>query len=337
LPAPNTYDRFFRSVSAALDRPALRRVAGLIDEVAPDVVHLNQQVLEDGLEIVKATRECAVPLVTTVHIAHSASRLGARLGWLRDRVAERVAGGGRHPMIVVSQAAQRDLQARLSSGERPGERIRLVYNGIEPMPPITQERREEIRGEWGAQQDVPVIGVVGRIEEQKNPVFFVRVMEELGRRGIGFHAAWVGDGRLREDLQAELRRAGLADRVHIDGWRDDVAERLRAMDVFILPSRFEGLPFALQEAMLAGLPVCVAAADGMTEVIEHGVSGFLCEGEALPAWSDCLAELLASPERSGAMGAAAAAFARQHFSAQRMAEETARIYREAIEAERTVD
>ena len=72
------------------------------------------------------------------------------------------------------------------------------------------------------------------------------------------------------------KHLGIADFVKLDGWRDDVSSCLQGLDVFVMPSNFEGMPLALLEAMAAGLCCCVSDVDGMAEAIEHGFNGYLC-------------------------------------------------------------
>src|SRR6185436_14119986 len=96
---------------------------------------------------------------------------------------------------------------------------------------------------------------------------------ELRRRGKRVRLVWVGDGPLRRRVVKLACELGLGEAVLVHGWSDDVEGLLAGVDIFLLPSRFEGLPLALLEAMHAGLPVCVSDTDGLSEAVQDGVHG----------------------------------------------------------------
>lgn len=101
----NTYDRKSRLLGALADRKAVQMWFDLFSRVAPDVIHVNQQVLEDGLDVIVAARRTRQSMVVTTHVTHGARFLGARLGWLRDQIAERVMARSQARFVVVSAAA----------------------------------------------------------------------------------------------------------------------------------------------------------------------------------------------------------------------------------------
>ena len=102
-----------------------------------------------------------------------------------------------------------------------------------------------------------------------------------------------------------------------------------------MPSQFEGLPLGLLEAMGAGLCCFVSNIDGMSEVIEHGRTGFLCPVANVPAWSRQVADLVANRTLCAEIGNTAKQFARVHFSAERMAIDTLKVYETAMHGSET--
>ncbi len=182
-----------------------------------------------------------------------------------------------------------------------------------------------MRREYGIAPGAIVIGVIARIEQQKNPLFLCRLLAALPD---SVHVVWVGDGRLRPDLEREIAAQRLTRRFHLTGWRADATQFLAAMDVFVLPSLYEGLPLALLEAMSAGLPCVVSAVDGTRDAIETGHNGFLCPVNDTNAWIATLMPLVDSADLRRSTGAAAQASYRQHFSLDAMARRTIDVYEE---------
>lgn len=328
----NTYDRPFRQLGAIFDAGSVRLYRKLFERVDPDIIHINQQVLEDGLEIVRAARQSGLPFVLTTHVTHGASDLGARYGWLRDIVSKYVVARANCPIITVSSVSRQVLIKRLAGTQMSAESVKVVYNGVDTPRQISSAQRTALRNGWGVKDESPVMGVVGRIEAQKNPLFFARLVAALRTLHPEIKGVWIGDGQMREELMSAVGTLGIAENFYIDGWRDDVGDRLQALDVFVLPSKFEGLPFALQEAMHSGLPVCVAEVDGMGEVIEDGVSGYLCRPYDIGHWVERVQALLINTATRNLFGQRAREFAQAHFSMPAMGHATAEIYTQAIES-----
>jgi len=160
----------------------------------------------------------------------------------------RCATGG---LAVSARAAE----ALYGANWRFDPRWRLFSLGFEPFrEPVD---RAALRRELGIPEDALVVGHAGRFVEQKNHRFFVEIAAVLARTEPRSHFLLIGDGETRAATVAAVRAAGLEHRFHLTGTRTD-APRLMAgaMDAFLLPSLYEGLPFVLLEAQSAGLP-CV--------------------------------------------------------------------------------
>ncbi|MCL5776857.1 glycosyltransferase family 4 protein [Limibaculum sp. FT325] len=303
LPLTNTYQRRTRCLGASLDWRQQRRVQAFIEVYSPDIVHVNQQVAEDGLDLLLAARASGKPLISTIHITHSAKSLGARLGALRDFVAAGVLARVRPAVICVSDAAAAKLRARNGLYE-------LDISTVHPTVPSTNassliKARADARRQWAVSQDEIVVGAVGRIEDQKNPIFLLDAFSEAAKILPNLKFVWIGDGSLRTTLELRARKMGLGDRVIIDGWRDDARVRMAGFDIFAMPSRYEGLPLALLEAMHSGLAICASDADGIVEAVTDGRDGVICRVESTNAWCDALCRLARSSELRASLGEAA--------------------------------
>jgi glycosyltransferase involved in cell wall biosynthesis len=136
-------------------------------------------------------------------------------------------------------------------------RWKVVYCGIDLEPFRQPVDRAEVRRELNIPEDAFVLGHVGRFHEPKNHTFLIDIAAEVARREPNMRLLLVGDGPLRPQIEAKVACLGLTDKVIFAGFRSDVPRLMKgAMDLFVFPSRYEGLGLVLIEAQAAGLP-CV--------------------------------------------------------------------------------
>jgi len=140
-------------------------------------------------------------------------------------------------------------------------RVRVLYCGIDLDPFRQPIIKEDVRMELGIPLEAYVVGHVGRFEARKNHQFILHLADETLRRRPDIHFLLVGEGSLRLEIEARVKAMGLSDRIHFTGTRTDVPRIMRsAMDVFVFPSLWEGLPVAVIEAQAAGLPCLLSEA-----------------------------------------------------------------------------
>jgi glycosyltransferase involved in cell wall biosynthesis len=133
-------------------------------------------------------------------------------------------------------------------------RVRVLYCGIDLDPFRQPIIKEDVRRELGIPLEARVVGHVGRFEARKNHQFLLDIADETLKRRPDIHFLLVGEGSLRPEIEARVKAKGLSDRIHFTGTRTDVPRIMRsAMDVFVFPSLWEGLPVAVVEAQAAGL------------------------------------------------------------------------------------
>jgi glycosyltransferase involved in cell wall biosynthesis len=318
----NTYDRLLRCGGAALAAPTIARMAHHFRESGADVVHINKQNVEDGLDLLLAADRAGVPTVATVHIARGMAELGSLAGGIRDWVATRVLRRCRAHYITVARFCAEQLVACCKT--LAPDRVHPVWNGVAPAP---EASRAAVRAGWGCRDGDVVLGCVARLEAQKNPLF---ALDLLARLPGHVRLAWVGDGRLRADFERRVDELGLGDRVHLDGWRSDARQRMAGFDVFVIPSLYEGFPFAVLEAMAAGLPCVVSDADGTREALVDGETGWVCPPAELAAWAGPVEKLVHDAPLRERAGAAARRRWEAHFSLESMARGTAQVYEKVL-------
>jgi L-malate glycosyltransferase len=219
-------------------------------------------------------------------------------------------------------------------GEQRGMRCRwvLLQNGVDTehfkLPPADTQARAAL----GLDPRRPVVGTIGRLEDRKGHDQLLRAAGEMlaGANGRQPQLVIVGDGPLRESLAGQARTLGVADSVRFEGTVADVRPVLAAMDVFVLPSRAEGMSNALMEAMAAGRPVVATAVGGNTEVVTDGETGLLVPPANPAAIARAVDGLLGDPERASRLGTAARQFVTHHFGARARVAELERLYEERL-------
>lgn len=239
---------------------AVPRLARMLRRLRPDVVHVH--LLSAQLWGIPAARVARVPvIVSTEHSIMETSIEGRpKSEWLRRlylalerRVVE---------TIAVSDATARRLR---EWGVAPERRLTVINPPIDfTVRPDGAADRARIRRELGVPDDAVLIGSVGRLDPVKRHATLIRALGD--RLRDGWHLVVVGDGPLRDELEALARELGVAAAVHLTGPRGDVPALFEAMDVFASPSRDETFGMAIVEAVGSGLPVVYAqcpALDGL--------------------------------------------------------------------------
>ncbi|HEX4913091.1 MAG TPA: glycosyltransferase family 4 protein [Vicinamibacterales bacterium] len=221
--------------------------------------------------------------------------------------------------------------ASLAAGV-PGDRIELIPNGIDidQFKPASLVEKRALRREAGHDVHGPVILFVGYFSHDKQPrVLFDAWMKLLDHHHIDATVWFVGatksnyfevDERIADRMQDEAVARGRAGQLIFTGPVHEVQRYFRLADVFVLPSRREGLPVALMEAMACGLPCVASRLPGATDtLIDHGVSGLLVPPEDVDAFADAIAETLNDPARAAAMGGAARQVVLDRFASETIA------------------
>ena len=205
-------------------------------------------------------------------------------------------------MTAVS-AAVADSLVRDYGVERA--RVRVVPNGAEPPDEVAERPAvRRLREELGAGVLRPLWVCAGRLEEQKGQDVLLDALAEVRRRGLEFVAVLAGEGRRRAALEERARALGLEANVRFAGQVEDVGPLLAAADAVVLPSRWEGMPLVLLEALARGRPVVASAVGGVPEVVTDGEHARLVPPGDVAALAEGARGLPPPPRRGAAHGLA---------------------------------
>jgi lipopolysaccharide/colanic/teichoic acid biosynthesis glycosyltransferase/glycosyltransferase involved in cell wall biosynthesis len=289
----------------------------------PDVVHANST--KGGFLGRVAARLAGVRYV--VFTAHGFV-LGEEMGGMKRlalTAAEQIAGRLSDVIITVSEADR-----RIAVRHRVAEESRLVmiHNGVESPKSATLRPEASARAQLGG--DSMVIGTIANFYPTKGLGYLLRAAKYVSDRMPGARFIVIGDGELRRQLEATRRQLGIEATVSFLGWRTDVDELLSQLDLFVLASVKEGMPFALLEAMARGLPIVATAVGGIPEALDGGRAGVLVPPRNADALAEAILDLLRNEERAKTLGISAKERASCGFGIEAMVTATDRVYRSLL-------
>ena len=211
--------------------------------------------------------------------------------------------------VIVSANSVRDFYVDQIHAD-PGK-IDVVYNAVDWRAIAPSKSRDDMRASLGLARDSKVAGVIARLTEQKGHRFLFQAMTTPALADMQLLV--VGDGELRETLKAEVQDLGIAARVHFLGARRDLGDLLSAMDVFVMPSLWEGLPLSMILAMGAAVPVVVTEVAGIPEVVADGRTGWLVPAGNSLALATALVDVFRDRARTASIALAAKEFVLPRF------------------------
>lgn len=315
-----------RKVASRVNVEAIGTLARMIREASPriDVVHAHSAIggaVARLAVLVAGLWGCRPAVVYTPHgFAFLDGSPARRRGFL---AVERILGLTTDRVIGVSPT-----EAEVAWRRRvvPRERAVAIPNGIDPTTMPTSADGVRARAEEGWDTS-PVVMTVARMTPQKDPSTWLRVAARIAASRSDVRFVWVWGGETAQEVRDEAHRLGIADRVDFVGYRPDARRLVAGANVFLLTSRFEGLPYSLIEALAVGVPVVATDVTGTRDVVRHGVTGLLSPAGDVEGLASHVLSMLRDPKRAAALATAGREDVVQRFSMDTMVEATARVYR----------
>ena len=307
--------------------PGLRDPGGVaaiyryLREVRPDIVHTF--LLTASLYGRAAAMAARVPIVIGTEV-----NIYEHKQW-HHALAERVLMAGTDAVAVSAESVRQFYVKQV--GADPS-RVRVVYNAVDFASLGTSAARDVLRQRLGLPVDACVAGVIARLTDQKGHTYLLDAVARTPALAH-LHVLVVGDGPLRASLEGRSAQLGLAGRVHFLGSRRDLGDLLSVMDLFVLPSLWEGLPLSLVLAMGAALPVVATAVAGVPEVVQHDATGLLVPPSDVAALAAALARLTASSEDRQRLGAAGRASVLPRFGVDQYIRAVSSMYEDLLAGE----
>ena len=293
----------------------VRALRGLIRDRGYRVVHAHLPSAGVGARI--AVRRLPQPRPAVVYTEHNT--------WDRYRAATRRMNAATFGINDAVIAVSRGVADSISADR--GVPVTVIPNGVDAERlRLGALSREEARAELGLPSEGLVVGTVGGITAKKGHSSLVRA----AARVPGATFVFVGLPIDAEPVLELIRRAGLESRIVLAGYRPDAFRLMRAFDVYCLPSRFEGMPVSLLEAMALGVAPVATSVGGVPEMVTRGEDALLVPPDEPEALAEAVRSLLEDEERRSSMGKRAAETA-ERFGLESMVRRTEEVYLQALE------
>jgi len=322
-----------RNINPLKDAFTLVSLVALFLRERPAIVHLNSS-KTGGLGGAAATIARLLTLSNyprIVFTVHGWAFREPRPFWQRCLIAagEWLASLSHDRVILISTEDHRAAGRFI-----PARKLALIFNGIDPPPPLPRGDARTLLGERIGEAvalDTILIGSVAELTQNKGIGVLIEAAAILAK--INPAKPWrivvVGEGEERTRLEAAIARAGLNDSIFLVGFLPDASRIASAFDIFVLPSLKEGLPYAVMEAMAAGVPVVASRVGGILDLIRDQKSGILVPAGDPEALADAIANLIAHPGTRRMLADTARQRIRSEFTIAEMMRQTIGLYTNA--------
>ncbi len=291
---------FVRSPVSPNNLVAYRKLKALLTKEHYDLIHVHTP-MAAWLGRLAAKRTKQGPVLYTAHGFHFYK--GAPWPyWLFYYPAEQLAARWTDGLIVMNSEDHEQAQ---KMGFKPGENLFFVHGvgvDLEQFSPVPKSRAS-VREELGLGDQDVVVTCVAEFTPTKNHAFLLAAWSRVTRDEPRAHLLLAGEGQLKKIMERKIEMESIPN-VHFLGFRRDVPRLLQSADIFVLPSRREGLPRSIMEAMAAGKPVVATDVRGSRDLVENGVTGILVKLSDVVGLAQAILQLVHDPELRLRMGKA---------------------------------
>ena len=235
------------------------------------------------------------------------------------------------PSVLRSVANSNWVAEQAEASGAAREKLAVVYEGVEIPGPIASEEKGKAREFWKVAEDEPLIGCVGVLSWDKGHEYVIRALVDVRKQFPRCKLLLAGGGPSLSQLRTLAEKLGLGDGVIFAGFVKDIASVYRALDVFVFPSLFEGLGTSLLAAMANGVPSVTFFGCALGEIVENEKTGIQVEAKNSEQIAEAIVRLLSNRQFAEQMGKEGRRSIAAKFSADRMVDETVRLYRKVLD------
>ncbi len=279
-----------------------------------DIIHAQTRITQVmGSCLSKMTKR---PFVSTCH------------GFFKPRFSRKMFPCWGNAAVAISTAVQKHLRDDFKIA---GERVRLIPSGIDIQmyAPADEDQKRQLRHKYDL-GEAPVLGIIARLSDVKGQDVLIDAMTKIREQVPDVKLIMAGEGKMEPALRGMVKRLGLEQTVFFYPLTYKVSEILPVLDIFVMPSRQEGLGLSIMEAQASGVPVVASRVGGIPSLIESGKTGFLVEPEDPAALAQTILGALRDKGRLAQIAKAGREFVRERCSADMMVEKTLTLYKSVI-------
>ncbi|EOT0571050.1 TPA: glycosyltransferase family 4 protein [Citrobacter braakii] len=265
-------DSLTREISPIKDLKSLIHLIKIIKNYRFDIIHTHSS--KTGVIGRLAGFISKTPLI--IHTVHGYSFPAAKnkIQYIIYYIMERIGSMCGNKLICLHET---DKEIAIQNLKVKPNDIYIIPNGVDvkKYTPPSIENKQLYRQSLNLSKDDIVIGMTGRLWLQKNPIFLLENMLPLLIENKNIKILFVGDGELKKELEKFINIYDLNKQVYLLGWRNDIYRILQSIDIFTLPSKWEGMPLAILEAQSSGLPCIVSNITGNNNLVSDNIDGFI--------------------------------------------------------------
>lgn len=321
------------------DITVLCKIILLLHQLQPDIVHTHKAKagalgrIAAYLYRLSSKKNCRIVHVYHGHVFHSYyGHLKSKLFILIERLLAKLLTD---VIITISQQQCLEILNKYFIGTV--QQHRVIPYGLD----FSTSPGPSLHNILGINTDVPIVGLVGRLCEIKNPSMFIHAAQILKTRQLNIKFVIIGDGHLRSELELLVADLDLVDTVLFTGFRDDVMNLYRDLNIITITSFNEGTPFTLIEAMNFGVPVVSTQVGGVVDLMGHKIklldlpdgvksweNGLTVSSKDIVSFADAVQYLIEHQEIAKKIGNTALEFVRLNYSKQRFISDMSRLYKD---------
>jgi glycosyltransferase involved in cell wall biosynthesis len=317
-----------REIHAWRDTQTFLALTRMLRELKPHIVHTHSS--KAGILGRMAAKRAGVPVI--IHTIHGQA-FHENLNWLTYQLFLRLERHvARYTDKIISVADAMTDQA-VAAGVAPRERFVTIRSGMEVNTFLECDKlREATRRQYGFEPDQVVVGKIARIAPLKGYEYMLELCRQLSPKHPKLRFMFVGDGQLRQEIEAEAGRAGVRDRIVFAGLvpASQIPACISAMDIVVHTSLREGLARVLPQALISGKPAVSFDIDGAREVVQNGETGYLVEPRSVPGLLEAVEKLIDDPALRATMGQRGRELCARPFDKDVMVQEIGQVYRKFI-------
>lgn len=311
-----------RPLKPIRDLKALADLVRLLRSGRFDIVHTHSS--KPGVLARLAAKYCGVPVI--FHTLHGFSFHDFMPYWKRKflMILEKLLSHWTDLIITVSAL---NRQKVIQFGIAPAERVATVYSGID-LSVFNGSRDKSFRKEMGIADDVPLVGAVGRLSYQKDPLTLISAFDHVVKRIPDAQLVFIGEGELKDQMTKVIKSRKLDRQIHFAGSRKNVSGVYKSLDLFVMSSLYEGLGRSITEALGCGVPVVCTAVEGVPELVVNGQTGITVPPRDPEALAEGIIQSLLNLKSAQKTAARGQDVVKNNFGVEMMVEKIDRLYQQ---------